>query len=214
MFCEFKGMYSIGKGAKVLGVCIKTLRRWDASGKVSCVRTAGGHRRFSHCELLKLLTPHTRRKTGLPDVKSGFKKRCAIYGRVSTHKQKKRGDLTAQLKVLEKYAYEKNFELVKGYHDLGSGLNTNRKGLWRLIQDAKKGVFSHLVINYKDRLTRFGFTYLEQYLKEFGVEIITLNALGDKHPESELVEDLVAIIQSFTGKLYGLRSHKNKRILA
>ena len=168
-------MYSIGMAAKVLGVCVKTLRRWGALGKISCVRTSGDHRRFSHRELLKILNPHTSRKAGLLGPKSGLKKRSAIYGRVSTHKQKKRGDLTAQLKVLEKYAHDKHIELVKGYHDLGSGLNTNWKGLWKLIQDAKKGVFSRLVINYKDRLTRFGFSYLEQYLKEFGVEILTLN---------------------------------------
>lgn len=71
---------------------------------------------------------------------------------------------------------------------MGSGLNANRKGLWRLIRDAKKGKFSSVVINYKDRLTRFGYRYLEEYLNEFGVEVICANKLEEKTPsETELV---------------------------
>ncbi|MBA7639004.1 hypothetical protein ES703_46660 [subsurface metagenome] len=71
---------------------------------------------------------------------------------------------------------------------MGSGLNANRKGLWRLIRDAKKGKFSSVVINYKDRLTWFGYRYLEEYLNDFGVEVICANKLEEKTPpETELV---------------------------
>ena len=70
---------------------------------------------------------------------------------------------------------------------MGSGLNTKRKGLWRLIQDAKKDEFSTVIINFKDRLTRFGFRYVEEYLGEFNVKIIALNKLEEKAIETELV---------------------------
>jgi len=82
--------------------------------------------------------------------------------------------------------------------------------LWRLIQDSKKSQFSAILINYKDRLTRFGYKYLEKYLSEFNVKIICVNKLDDKTPESELVEDLVAIVHSFSGKLYRMRRTEKK----
>jgi putative resolvase len=102
-------------------------------------------------------------------------------------------------------------EIYNIYKDVGSGLNIKRKGVWRLLQDAKKDKFSLVLITYKDRLTRFGYNYLTQYLSEFNVKVRYLNELDEISPESELIEDLVAIIHSFSGKLYGLRSAKNKK---
>ena len=95
--------------------------------------------------------------------------------------------------------------IYKIYKDVGSGLNMNRKGLWKMIQDAKRGRFSTIYINCKDRLTRFGCRYLDAYFSEFNVSIACVNELDDKTPESELVEDLVAIVHSFSGKLYRMR---------
>jgi predicted site-specific integrase-resolvase len=94
---------------------------------------------------------------------------------------------------------------------VGSGLNTNRKGLWRLLRDAKKGIFSTVVLNFKDRLTRFGYAYIEHYLAEYGVQLLCINKLDEKAPESELVEDLVAIVHSFSGKLYRMRRTTKER---
>ncbi len=138
--------------------------------------------------------------------------RCAIHARVSSHKQKKRGDLNSQINALKIICKREGLKVSKVYTDLGSGLNSNRKALWRLIRDAKKGVFNIVVVNFKDRLTRFGFRYLEEYLNEFNVKIKVVNKLENKALETELVEDLVSIIQSFSGRLYGLRSHENKKI--
>ena len=200
-------MYSIGITASLLGVCVKTLLRWDKSKKIACYRTIGGHRRFSIKEINRILNRKER------DDRSGQKeleKNCAIYCRVSSHKQSKRGDLDRQNELLKNYAKLNDFNLIRIYTDVGSGLNTNRKGLWRLIQDSKKNRFSAILISYKDRLTRFGYKYLEKYLTEFNVKIICVNKLDDKTPESELVEDLVAIVHSFSGKLYRMRRAEKK----
>ena len=86
---------------------------------------------------------------------------------------------------MEKECKEQSKEIFNVYKDIGSGLNTKRKGLWRLIRDARAGKFSYMAINYKDRLTRFGYKYIEKYLDEFGVTILCLNTLDDKAPESE-----------------------------
>jgi excisionase family DNA binding protein len=200
-------MYSIGMASELIGVCIKTLRRWDKKKQIRCVRTPGGHRRFPVQEIQKLLAG----KEVHSKVKAPPANKCALYGRVSSHKQNKRGDLERQIDVMKAHVKDENMEIYRVYKDVGSGLNTNRRGLWRLLRDAKANKFSTIFINYKDRLTRFGYKYLNTYLSEFGVNLSCLNKLSDKSPESEMVEDLVAIIHSFSGKLYGLRSAKNRK---
>ena len=199
-------MYSIGMAATFLGVCVKTLRRWHAKGLITCYRTLGGHRRFPLNELFRILEER-QDKQEKEHVKEH--ETCAIYGRVSSHKQSKRGDLDRQVENVSDHAMKQGHVIYKVYKDVGSGLNMNRKGLWKMIRDAKKGLFSTIFINFKDRLTRFGFKYLEAYLSEFNVSITCVNELDDKTPESELVEDLVAIVHSFSGKLYRMRRNEN-----
>ncbi|MHA1315727.1 MAG: MerR family transcriptional regulator [Candidatus Helarchaeota archaeon] len=72
----------IGQTAAELGVCAKTLRRWNRAGKIRCARTAGGHRRFSVLEVSRV---RAGRELGQPA-------RAAVYCRVSSHHQKKQGD--------------------------------------------------------------------------------------------------------------------------
>lgn len=199
-------MYSIGMAAELLGVCIKTLRRWDKNDQIRCVKTPGGHRRFLVQEIQRFLSG----KEGCSKDKAPPSNKCALYGRVSSHKQNKRGDLERQINVMKSRVKDENMEIYRIYKDVGSGLNTKHKGLWRLLKDAKTNKFSTIFVNYKDRLTKFGYKYLKNYLSEFGVKLVYLNKLSDKSPESEMVEDLVAIIHSFSGKLYGLRSGKNR----
>ena len=199
-------MYFIGMAAKILGVCIKTLRRWDKNNQIRCVRTPGGHRRFPVQEIQRFLAG----KDNHSKVKDPPFNKFALYGRVSSHTQNKRGDLERQIDIMKAHVKDKNMEIYRIYKDVGSGLNTKRKGLWRLLRDAKANKFSTIFINYKDRLTRFGYKYLKNYLSEFGVKLVYLNKLSDKSPESEMVEDMVTIIHSFSGKLYGLRSGKNR----
>jgi excisionase family DNA binding protein len=199
-------MYSIGMAATFLGICVKTLRRWHEKGLITCYRTLGGHRRFPLDELFRVLEERQdKQDTEHVEMINSY----AIYGRVSSHKQHKRGDLDRQLEKVSTHALEQGHVIYKIYKDVGSGLNMNRKGLWAMIRDAKRGRFSTIYINFKDRLTRFGFKYLETYLSEFNVSITCVNELDDKTPESELVEDLVAIVHSFSGKLYRMRRAEN-----
>ncbi len=83
-------MYSIGIAATVLGVCVKTLRRWGKNKKIICFRAIGGHRRFSIKEIKRILNYKTRENRS---SRKEIDKNCAIYARVSSHKQNKRGDL-------------------------------------------------------------------------------------------------------------------------
>ena len=71
-----------------------------------------------------------------------------------------------------------------------------------------------VVITYRDRLTRFGFGYLARYFDAFRVTVHVADGEEDrKSLREELVDDLLAIVTSFSGKLYGLRGHKKAREL-
>ncbi len=70
-----------------------------------------------------------------------------------------------------------------------------------------------MVITYRDRLTRFGFEYLEYFLKQFGIKIEVVYGEESRDAYQELVEDLIAIVTSFAGKLYGMRSHRKRKLI-
>ena len=95
--------------------------------------------------------------------------------------------------------------------DVGSGLNENRKNYRKLLELVAKGEVSKVIITYPDRLTHFGFKTLAFFFRQYGAEIIVLHEKG-KTPREELVEDLITIISHFAGKLYGMRSHKYKKL--
>ncbi len=76
----------------------------------------------------------------------------------------------------------------------------------------KNRLVSKVIIAYPDRLTRFGFETLKFFFNSFGAEIVVLNK-RDLTPQEELVEDLITIISHFAGKLYGMRSHKYKKVV-
>jgi len=100
----------------------------------------------------------------------------------------------------------KGYKVIDVISDIASGLNTGRKGLMKLVVNKKK--VDIVVITYKDRLTRFGFEYLEFFFNQYNVRIEAVLGEEPKDVYQEFVEDLMGIITSFAGKLYGMRSHK------
>jgi len=88
--------------------------------------------------------------------------KVAIYGRVSGHTQKQDGDLDRQLEALTEYAHNHGWSIENKYSDVGSGLNENRHGLNKLLDDAENADYGRVLVTYQDRLTRFGFSYLER----------------------------------------------------
>lgn len=101
----------------------------------------------------------------------------------------------------------------KSYSDKGSGLNENRPGLRKLIQDAKKGEYNTLCVTQEDRLSRFGFSYLKDHLNTLNVEVLVLFEKGEKSLEDELMSDFMSLIASFSGKFYRLRGKEQKKAL-
>ena len=95
---------------------------------------------------------------------------------------------------LRAYAQEKGYRVVAEYSDVASGLNQNRRGLEHMLKAAEKGGFKKLLIECPDRLARFGYTYLECYLKCCGVEIEITSQREPEDAHTELVQDLLAIV--------------------
>lgn len=198
-----KKLYTPREASKILGVTVTTLQTWDNQGKIKAVRTATNRRMFPLEEIQKI--------TGEYESSNLNNSKYAIYARVSSHEQKAKGDLQRQIDFLLENIPIKNKENILVFSDVGSGLNDKRKGLLKLMAKASKREITHLYIRYKDRLTRFGFNYLEMYMSSHGVKIVILDdATPEKSIQQELIEDLIAIMTSFSGKMHGLRSKKNK----
>lgn len=189
------------EACQLLGVTTTTIQRWDREGKIRIVRTPGGRRRIPLSEVERI--------TGKSSLSQ---RKMAIYARVSSNEQKQKGDLDRQFEFVMGKIHPP-FLLVETIAEVGSGLNDKRKGLLKLMRMAKNGEITDVAIRYKDRLTRFGYGYLEEYFKSYNVEIHIMDETKTtKSVQEELADDLISIITSFSGKLYGLRSKKHKEL--
>ena len=193
-------LVGISDAAKSLGVSVTTLRRWEVSGKLVPEHTAGGHRRY---DLAKLRPEWFR-------TSDESARKTVAYARVSSHDQK--DDLERQKQVLELYCARQGwtFEIVS---DLGSGMNYHKKGLKRLLDDIIAGQAGRLVITHKDRLLRFGAELVFAICEAKKVEVVILNQGEDTTFEEDLAKDVLEIITVFSARLYGSRSHKNRKLL-
>jgi excisionase family DNA binding protein len=196
-------LLTLQEACRRLGIHPNTLRKWDRQGKIRVVRTVGGRRRIPESEVERLM--------GF--IKPDISKNAVIYVRVSSHDQKQKGDLERQKQSLLDYAKSKGYEVVAILEDVASGLNENRKSLNNLFDFVEGRKIGVVAVAFKDRLTRFGFRYLERYFSSHSVRIEVVNGEEPRDAYQELVEDLMALVSSFAGKLYGLRSHKYERVV-
>jgi len=189
-------LYTMKEASKLLGVHVKTIQKWDKQGKIKCIRTVGGRRRIPESEIKRILGIREERK-------------IVGYARVSSHTQK--DDLERQIELIKAYANEKGWD-IEILKDIGSGLKEDRRNFQKLLRMVMNREVSKVVIAYPDRLTRFGFKILEEFFKSYGTGIVIINKRA-KTPQEELIEDLITIISHFAGKLYGMRSHKYKKVV-
>lgn len=192
---------TIKEAADLLGVSVSTLRRWETEGRlIPDERTEGNQRRYK----LSSIRPEFLHA-------DNSKKKTIAYARVSSHDQKE--DLERQKKMLEMFCAANGwqYELVS---DLGSGMNYNKKGLKKLLEEIIDGEISRLVLTHKDRLLRFGAELVFAICEVKNVEVIIMNkGEVDSTFEEDLAKDVLEIITVFSARLYGSRSHKNKKLI-
>ena len=178
------------EAANTLGVCLRTLRRWEANGNISTVKTPSGQRRYDIEKFIK--------KESEPDGGRA----TVVYARVSTPTQK--ADLDRQVERLS--TLYPGAEVVK---EVGGGLNLRRKGLINILGRVLRGDIAIIVVAHKDRLARFGFDIIEWLCEQFDCKIVVLNQIS-LSPHAELVQDIVAILHSFSSRLYSIRRLENQ----
>ncbi len=193
-------LYKLSEFARLVGVSRSGVVKWIRSGKVRAVNI---HGRWYIPE------PELEKLTKGLYVSL---KRIAIYARVSGNTQK--DDLERQISSLEDYVRkhfpQAEYVVIK---DIASGLKEDRRGLRKLIELARSKQIDAIVVAYKDRLTRFGFTYLKELFEAYGVKVTVTSHEEPKDYYQELVEDLIAIVTSFADRIYGKRSHKYKKVV-
>lgn len=126
-----------------------------------------------------------------------------LYARVSNNDRKK--ELEYQLERIRNYSINNGYNIIDEVKEIASGMNDDRPKLNKILLRKDWDV---IIVENKDRLTRFGFNYLNLLLKLNGKQIIVIN--NSNEDKQDLINDLVSIIYSFSARLYGLRKRKNK----
>lgn len=202
-FINIMATYSIGKFSKLIGVSVRTLQRWDRTGRLVADRTASNRRQYTDKHLLQV----GRKAHNKAEPK------CIVYCRVSSQAQKP--DLKNQRHMLEQFCVARGLAVDEWIEEIGGGMNFKRKKFLSLVDRIITQEVGVLVIAHKDRLTRFGFELIEHLCEMAGCELLVMNT-ESLSPEQEMVEDLMTIVHCFSSRLYGLRNYRKslKKALA
>lgn len=185
----------VSEYAKIKGVHYRTIQRHFNEGLIEGYRNPYGR--------IFLKNPlYTKEENNNKNDRA-----VILYARVSSSTNKK--SLDGQIERMRLYAAAKGYNIVGEYRELASGLNDNRLLLNKIFN---RDDYSILLVEHKDRLTRFGFNYLVKLLDKLNVKVEVINQIENK--DQEIVEDFVSIITSFCGKIYGSkRKAKTERII-
>ena len=168
----------------MLGLHPQTLRRYADQGKIPHYRNSAGQRLYDVDAYLR----------------GAAKSTIVCYCRVSSAKQ--RADLSRQVAHMrERYP---DAEIIS---DVGGGLNWKRPGLLSILERLHQGDKLQVVVAHRDRLARFGFELIEWLAQQNGGAVVVLDQ-SDASPESELTEDLLAILHTFSCRMHGLRRYR------
>lgn len=171
--------------AKQMNVSYKTAFRWWRAGRLDAYQLDTG------TIIVRDPLPETPSPKGI-----------ALYARVSTQGQK--ADLARQVERLKSYAASRGYQVTKIVQEIASGMNDTRPQLLKLLTDPQMG---KIVVEHRDRLTRFGFVSIEQLFQMQGRTIEVLFPTDTKH---DLVDDFSAVITSMASRMYGRRHSKER----
>jgi excisionase family DNA binding protein len=198
-------LLTLKETSDILNVSSLTLRNWDNCGKLKAVKTIGGHRRYNEEDVKKFIGQEENE-----EINKYMIDMVAIYSRVSSHEQKQKGDLDRQCQRITEYCVKKKYVINSVIKDVGSGLSDTRIGFLKLIDLVINRKINRVIVEHKDRLTRFQFNIIVIFFSSYGVEIECME-IPNKDSEEEFVNDIMMLMASFSGKLYGKRSAKRRK---
>lgn len=183
-----KNYYTTGEVADLFQVSTKTIQKWDNKGILNFERSPTNRRVLPKETLIEYL----KSKNMFYENESNSK-RDVIYTRVSSYVQQKQGDLDRQVDyILSNRADLKNVLILK---EIGNSLDSKRKKLLKLIDMILNDEVNRIFITHKERLTGFGFEYIEAICKHHDVEIIVMQSEQDnKSVEQELEKDIKSLL--------------------
>jgi putative resolvase len=169
--------------ARKVGITYKTAYRWYKAGRLKGYQVDTG--------------------TIIIEEEKPLSEKVVVYARVSSSEN--RDNLASQAERLTAYCMAKGYQVQQVVKEVGSGVNDSRPKFLGLLADTS---VTRIVVEHKDRATRFGFRYLETLLEQQHRQIEVVNLAADG--QEDLLEDLVAVVYSFCARLYGPRRAKRK----
>ena len=138
-------------------------------------------------------------------INKDIERKIVLYCRVSTQKQKK--DLLNQEEILKQYCFSNGYRINQIYSDIASGINfENRVNFFKMLDEIIAGKVKTVIITYKDRLSRVGFSLFTYLFKKYNCEIIVVSEVGSTKLDSEeIFEEIVSVLHCYSMKLYSKR---------
>jgi len=183
--------------AKLAGVRYETAWRWFKAGKIKGQQLESGT-----IVIMEALNPAEAGEQ-IVVVYARVSVQVAVYARVSSAENQ--SNLNSQAERLVAYCTARGYQVAKVVKEVGSGVNDARPKLLALLADHSIGL---IVVEHKDRLTRFGFRYIGTLMGVQGRRIEVVNLT--ENPIEDIIADFVSILYSFCAKLYGQRRAKRK----
>jgi predicted site-specific integrase-resolvase len=188
----------VGQAARILGVSVQTLRRWEERGQLLPERRSDGGTRYYDLE--KLLN--------LKEVETDL---TIAYARASAPEES--DVFKHQIQQLESYCTQKgwSYEIIR---DKGTGVDHSKIGLRKLLNLIIDKKIKRLVITHKDRLLRIGAELVFALCAARKIEVVILN--NDEQPdlyEEELLEDVIELIAIFYARLYQTSNETHQKLL-
>ncbi|GHO77811.1 resolvase [Ktedonobacter sp. SOSP1-85] len=172
--------------AKQQGISYRTAFRWWQAGQIKGYQAPSG----------TIIVTEGEKSLAVPE-------KTVIYARVSSQEHKE--NLERQVERLQNYCAAKGYQVTMIVKEIASGVNDSRPKLLSLLKDTS---VTRIIVEHKDRLTRFGANYILTLLEAQGRTVEIVNLADDD--KEDLIQDLSSIFYSFCARMYGQRHAKRK----
>lgn len=190
-------VYRVKEFAKLVGKSPSTLRRWESEGKIKPRRSAGNQRYYTEKDLQVALNIESASNSG----------KTVVYCRVSSRGQIP--ELHHQVSAMEEFCRGRGCKVDDWITEIGGGMNFKRKKFLKLMRSVRLGEVETIIVAHKDRLARFAYDFIEEFASWYGCQLVVANQ-ESLSPQAEMIDDLMAIVHTFSCRLYGLRRYKKQ----
>ena len=182
--------------AAKIGVHKNTVKAWSLKGKLPDRRTPAGHRYYTEADVDRYFGVEQAPESG----------RTVVYCRVSNRAQG--ADLRSQQQAMETFCLGAGLAVDAWRTEIG-GLEYQ----WPVFRSLRERIGNRavglLTVAHEDRLCRFGFDGFAYFAESHGCEIRAVNQ-PSLSPQAEWVEDLMAVVHIFSGRLPWLRRYRKQ----